>query len=73
MTIVTVSKSRIIKDGGVVILPVEEYKKLSERAVPTYYLAGEKAIALDRLVSRGIKDYKKGKCKTIKSLADIDV
>lgn len=72
METITISKTKIKKEKGVVILSLDEYQKLYERAVPTYYLEGKEAKELDRLVEKGLKDYKKGKCKTIKSLADLD-
>jgi len=72
MATVTVSRNRIKKQGGVVILGLKEYQKLCERAVPTYYLKGREAEELDKLVEEGLRDYQKGKCKTIKSLADLD-
>ncbi len=72
MNTVTISKRKIKKDGGVVVLPIEEYKRLTERAVPTYYLSGKDAKGLDTLVTAGMRDYEAGKCRKIKSLADLD-
>lgn len=72
MNTVTISKKQIRKEGGVVVLSLEEYKKLSRRAVPTYYLKGKEAKDLDKLVEQGLKDYRAGKTKTLKSLADLD-
>ena len=69
---IIISKEEIQKKGGVVILSLREYKKLCERAVPTYYLKGKEAEKLDKLVEEGLKEYRKGRCKTIKSLADLD-
>lgn len=69
---IVVSKRTIRREGGVVILPLREYKELCERAIPTYYLKGKEAEKLDKLVEEGLRDYRKGKCKTIKSLADLD-
>jgi len=69
---ISVSKRTIRQKGGVVILPLKEYEKLRKRAVPTYYLKGKEAKELDKLVEDGLKEYKEGKCKTIKSLADLD-
>ena len=40
--------------------------------VPTFYLKGKEAEKLDKLVKEGLKEYQEGKCKTIKSLADLD-
>ncbi len=55
-----------------VILPLREYKKLCERVVPAYYLEGKEAKKLDKLVEEGLKEFRAGKCKTVKSLADLD-
>ena len=57
---------------GVVILDLAEYKKLAERKIPTYRLKEKAAKELDKLVKEGLREYKAGKCKTIKSLADLD-
>jgi len=69
---IIISKEEIQKKGGIVILSLREYKKLCERAVPTYYLKGKEAEKLDKLVEEGLREYRKGRCKTIKSLADLD-
>ena len=57
---------------GVVLLDLEEYKRMRAREMPTYYLEGKEAKKLDKLVEGGLKDYKQGKCKEIKSLADLE-
>lgn len=72
MSIITISKKQIQKQGGVVVLPLKEYQKLREQALPTYYLKGKEAKALDILVEKGLRGYQDGKYKTIKSLADLD-
>jgi hypothetical protein len=69
---IIISKEEIQKKGGIVILSLREYRKLCERAVPTYYLKGKEAEELDKLVEEGLREYRKGRCKTIKSLADLD-
>lgn len=71
MNIVTITKKRVNKQGGVVVLSLKEYQRLCERVVPIYYLKGKKADTLDKLVKDGLKAYRAGSCKTIKSLADI--
>ncbi len=60
------------RNRGVVVLPVQEYKRLCESAMPNYYLTGRKAKELDKLVEQGVEEYQRGKCKIIKSLADLD-
>ena len=72
MTTITISQSKIQQQKGVVILPLKEYKKLLEQAVPTYYLKGKEAKKLDRLVSEGLREYREGKTREIKFLADLD-
>ena len=69
---IKVSKETIRKEGGMVILPLREYEELKERSIPTYYLKGKEAEELDKLVEEGLEDYKKGRCKIIKSLSDLD-
>ena len=72
MNTITILKKNIERKGGVVILSLEEYRKLAEQAVPTYYLKGKAAEKLDKLVEAGLKEYGAGKTKTLKSLADLD-
>lgn len=72
MTTIAIPKIKIQREKGVVILPLDEYRRLCESAVPTYYLEGKAAKDLDKLVKKGLEDCRKGKCKTIKSLADLD-
>ncbi|MEK7673769.1 MAG: hypothetical protein AAB371_01045 [Patescibacteria group bacterium] len=69
---ITISKKQVIKDSGVVVLPLKEYERLVRNSVPTYYLEGKEAEELDKLVEEGLKEYKKGKTKTIKSLSELD-
>lgn len=46
--------------------------KKAELKVPTYYLSGKEAEELDRLVEEGLKDYREGRTRKIKSLADLN-
>ena len=70
---ITLSKATILRQKGMVILPLREYKKLCEdAAIIAYHLNGKEAKELDCLVRDGMAEYKAGKCKTIKSLADLD-
>lgn len=71
MAHITVSKSDVEKQKGVVILPLKQYRELIRGAAPTYYLRGKEASKLDRLVNRGLKELKAGKTKKIKTLADL--
>lgn len=58
MSSITIKKEKIELQKGMVILPLKEYRKLLEQAVPTYYLTGEKAKKIDSLVKNGIAEYK---------------
>ncbi len=68
MNNITVTKAKIEKEKGVVILPLKEYERLLERAVPTYYLTGKEAEKVDKLVEEGLKEYKEGKTISADSL-----
>ena len=57
--------SRDALKRGVVILDLEEYKKLAEREIPTYHLKGKAAKELDKLVREGLREYETG--ETIKA------
>ena len=70
-TLTTIKISQPAFKKGVVVLPLQEYRELQARAVPTYYLTGKKALALDRLVEEGLKEHRAGKTRKIRSLADL--
>lgn len=72
MAIVSISKMKIEKQKGVVILPLKEYRRLVECAAPIYYLADKEAKSLDTLVERGLREHRKGKTRIIRSLSDLD-
>ena len=72
VNVITIPKKKIKEEGGVVILSLEEYRKLTQEAVPTYYLKGKAAEKLDKLVEDGLKEYRASKTKTLKSLADLN-
>lgn len=69
MTIATIQKLKneikkeLIREF---ILPV------LRQATPTYYLKGKEAKKIDRLVEEGLKAYRRGKTRIIKSLADLE-
>lgn len=71
MNTITIPKN-LIKNDDLVIIPRKEYEKMKAQMIPTFYLKGKEADKLDKLVKDGLKDYRDGKCKTIKSLADLD-
>jgi hypothetical protein len=67
---IIISKEEIQKKGGIVILSLREYRKLCERAVPTYYLKGKEAEELDKLVEEGLRDYQEGRTISAPSLKE---
>lgn len=68
--IIKISKQALKR--GVVILDLKEYERLREETTPTYYLKGKEAEKLDKLVEEGLREHKKGKCRVIKSLSDLE-
>ena len=72
MSTITLSKSEITEKDGIVILSLKEYRKICERVVPEYYLTGKAAEEADKLVKEGLVDYREGRTKKIKSLADLE-
>lgn len=69
---ITIFGKEVKKKGGIVILPLKEYQKLCERAVPIYYLKGKEAEELDKLVKEGLRAHRLGKTRKIKSLKDLE-
>ena len=72
MATISIPKTKIEKQGGVVILPLKEYQKLVKQTTPMYYLRGAEAKKLDLLISQGLQEYRQGKTQTIQSLSDLD-
>jgi len=72
MATITIQKNIIQKRGGIVLLPLREYQKLLEQQVPTYYLSGAQALQLDRLVKSGMREYRCGNARRIRSLDDLN-
>ena len=71
MNIITIPQ-KISKDGDLVIIPRKEYEYMKTRMFPVVYLNSKKAVRLDRRVDRALREYRQGKTKIIKSLADLD-
>lgn len=67
---ITIPREAVQTKGGIVILPLKEYQRLCERAVPTYYLKGKEAERLDKLVGEGLKECREGKTIEADSLKD---
>ena len=55
MAVISLSKAMVKKQNSVVILPIEEYRRLLAAAVPTYYLKGKAALRLDKLVEKSLR------------------
>ena len=72
MSTITISKNDIKKRGPLVVLPIAEYDRLKAAAIPTYQLTGKAARDLDKLVEDGMREYRAGKTRKIKSLAELD-
>ena len=72
MVTITLAKSKVREENGMVVLPVKEYQRLLVAAVPTVYLTGKAALKLDKLVEDGMREYRAGKTRTLRSLADLD-
>ncbi len=67
---ITIPREAVRKAGGFVILPLKEYERLRERAIPTYYLHGKEAKELDKLVKEGLEEHRKGKTISAPSLGE---
>lgn len=70
MVTITLSKAKVDKQKGVVVLPVEEYNRLLARAVPEVYLTGRAARDLDKLVEDGLREHRAGKTMTANSVGE---
>lgn len=69
---IIISKDAIQRIGGMVILSLGEYEKLRQNTAPVYQLIGREAEELEKLVKDGLEEHRAGKCRAIKSLADLD-
>jgi len=69
MNTISISKQRVQKEKGVVVLSLKEYQKLAQRNVPEYFLTGKAAERLDRRVREGEREYKAGKTISADSIS----
>jgi len=60
----TIKISKEALQRGVVLLDLKEYKRVIKKELEKEYL--------DKLVKKGLSEYKKGKTIAISSLADLD-
>jgi len=72
MANISIPKSKITKEAGVVILPIKEYQRLLAGRVPDVYLTGKEAEDLDKLVEEGLREHRAGRTRKLRSLADLD-
>jgi len=70
MATITLSKASVQKQKGVVVLPIKEYQRLLQAAVPTYYLTGKAATRLDKLVEKSLREHRGGKTHTGSSISE---
>ena len=70
MATITLSKSKVREENGMVVLPVKEYQRLLVAAVPTVYLTGKAALKLDKLVEDSMREYRAGKTITASSISE---
>jgi len=61
----------LAKKGELVIVPRSEYEQMKASMVPTKYLKGMAASALDRRVQKAIKEHRAKKTAKIGSLSDL--
>jgi len=71
MANITISKKDVQKKDGVVVLSLKEYQRLLRAAAPTVYLTGKAAEDLDKLYDDSMREYKAGRTRKIRSLADL--
>lgn len=64
MNTITIPKN-LIKNDDLVILPRKEYENMKARMTPIFYLKGKNAKNLDKRVSEGLREYRKGKTETL--------
>jgi hypothetical protein len=69
---IKISPKVVERRGGIVVLPLKEYQRLLASVTPTFYLQGKAAAKLDRLVENSLQEYRTGKTRAIRSLADLD-
>lgn len=68
--VAAVVEKEVQKKGGVVVLSLEEYRKLLEQAVPTYQLYRKEAKELDALVEEGMREYEAGETVEASSITE---
>lgn len=68
---IAILKRAQIQDDDLVIIPRKEYEVLKGNQIPTIFLKGKSARALDRRVERALREYRQGKTKVLHSLRDL--
>ena len=70
MNIITIPK-RMAENDDLIVMPRKEYEHMKTRMFPEVYLSGRKAERLDRRVGKALLDFRQGKTKKVKSLAEL--
>lgn len=71
MATISISKRKIDKEKGVVVLSLKEYDALRAKATPEYFLTGVAAERLDKRVCAAERENKAGRTRTLRSLKDL--
>lgn len=71
MNVITIPREVAGKDD-LIILPRKEFEYMKSRMFPVVHLKGKSATRLDKRVENAIRDYREGRTKKIRSLADLD-
>ncbi|MBI5400496.1 MAG: hypothetical protein HZB12_00035 [Candidatus Yonathbacteria bacterium] len=66
MNTITIPRG-LIKNDDLVVLPRREYESMKARMFPIFFLKGKNAKSLDKRVSGGLTEYRKGKTETLES------
>ena len=70
MSTIAISRAKVAKERGVVVLPVEVYERLLKAAaIPDVYLTGKAATDLDKLVEEGLREHAAGRTHTAPSIS----
>lgn len=70
MATITIPK-RITGREELVVIPRKELERMKALMVPVVYVRGKAARRLDQRVAQGLRAYRLGKTKRIRSLADL--
>ncbi len=66
MATITISK-KLIHGDDLIVIPRKEYEEMKSRLVPVVYLKGKSAKRLDKRVTEGMREYKKGNAESMEA------